>query len=74
MADWSVQLETEPDLEMRQKVLAPLIAYNEHVGGPGRFAPLAVTERDACGEVVGGLWGYSQYEFLFVEMLALVPV
>ncbi len=71
MAGWSVRLEPEPDRSLRQKIIEPLLAYNESAGGPGRFAPLAVTVRDKDGEVVGGLWGYSHYGFLFVELLAL---
>ena len=68
-----MRLETEPDRSLRQKILDPLVAHNESAGGPGRFAPLAVTVRGPDGEVVGGLWGYSHYEFLFVELLALGP-
>lgn len=73
MTDWTLTLEAEPTLQMREAVLAPLIAHNvAQAGGPG-FAPLAVTVRGPDGAIVGGLYGYILYEYLFVELLALGP-
>ena len=66
-----MQLDAEPDRALREQILAPLIQHNETAAGPGHFQPLAVTVRDASGTVAGGLWGYSHYEFLFIEILAL---
>ena len=73
MPDWSVRLETEPDRALRQKILDPLVAYNDSAAGPGKWGFLAVTVRDSNGDVVGGLWGQTGYGFLFVELLALGP-
>lgn len=70
---WSVALETNPDPEIRQDILVPLIADNEAAGGPSQSELLAVTVRDPSGAVVGGLWGRTGYGFLFVELLALGP-
>ncbi|MBO1073041.1 GNAT family N-acetyltransferase [Roseomonas marmotae] len=70
---WILALEAEPDAEMRARIVAPLSAHNEQAAGPGDWRPLAVTVRDAAGEVVGGLWGRVIYGFLFVELLALGP-
>lgn len=71
--DWTVTVETDPDPAVRAKILAPLAAHNEAAAGPGHWGLLAVTVRDAAGEVVGGLWGRTGYGFLFVELLALGP-
>lgn len=71
--DWTVTVETDPDPAVRAKILAPLAAHNEAAAGPGHWGLLAVTVRDAAGEVVGGLWGRTGYGLLFVELLALGP-
>ncbi len=70
---WTVTLETDPDISLREKILEPLVAYNESAAGPGKWGPLAITVRDPGGEVVGGLWGWTGYGFLFVELLAAGP-
>ena len=70
---WSVALDTDPDPSLRSDIARPLIAFNESAGGPANSSLLAVTVRDAAGEVAGGLWGRIAYGFLFIEMLALGP-
>ncbi len=70
---WTTTLESAADPAMRQAILAPLLAYNEAAGGPSGYAPLAVTLRDAEGAIVGGLWGYTTYSYLFVELLCMGP-
>ena len=69
--DWTVQIEAEPDSEIREKILAPLAAYNEARAGPGDWETLAITVRDQQGEILGGLWGRIGYNFFFVEIFAL---
>ena len=71
--DWTIVLETDPDPSLRAQILAPLSRHNEAAAGPGRWDTLAVTVRDAAGEVAGGLWGRTGYGFVFVELLALGP-
>ena len=72
-SEWTVVLEADPDPSLRAKILEPLSAHNDAAAGPGGWATLAVTVRDAAGEVVGGLWGRTGYGFVFVELLALGP-
>ena len=60
-----------PTAEDREAVLAPLRAYNEAMAGPARAEPVAILLRDASGQTVGGLWGRSSYDWLFVEYLAV---
>jgi ribosomal protein S18 acetylase RimI-like enzyme len=66
-------LEDNPDPALRSKILEPLSKHNEFVGGPANWSRLAVSVRDQNGQVVGGLWGWTGYGFLFVELLALRP-
>ncbi len=58
---------------MREQILAPLAAYNEAAAGAGDRGVLAVTVRDAAGQVAGGLWGRTGYGYLFVELLVVGP-
>ncbi len=70
---WSTVLESEPDAAIRAKILAPLAAHNSRAAGPADQGLLAITIRDAAGDIVGGLWGRTGYSFLFVELLAAGP-
>lgn len=55
----------------RAAVLAPLRAYNLARAGDPKVAPVAILLRDEGGQTVGGLWGRSGYDWLFVEYLAV---
>jgi GNAT superfamily N-acetyltransferase len=72
-ANWTLQLEAEPDEAQRQIVEAALRAYNDQAGGPSRRGTLAVTVRGADGAVVGGLWGRTGYGYLFIERMYSGP-
>ena len=59
-----------PDPRIRTAILDLLMAYNESKTGPSGFAPLAVILEDSgSGELIGGLWGRSVYDWLFIEHL-----
>jgi len=59
-----------PDPEIRAALLGLLMTYNESKTGPSGFAPLAVILEDrSSGELIGGLWGRTVYDWLFVEFL-----
>jgi GNAT superfamily N-acetyltransferase len=66
-----LQIADAPTLEDREAVLAPLRAYNEAIAGPARADPVAILLRDAEDRPVGGLWGRSGYDWMFVEYLAV---
>jgi GNAT superfamily N-acetyltransferase len=62
----------QPDEGDRKAVLDALLAFNEKAGGPSRLQPLAVLIRDpANGKTLGGLWGRTSYDWLFVEFLVV---
>ena len=59
-----------PDPQIRAALLELMLAYNESKTGPSGFAPLAVILQDqGSGELIGGLWGRTVYDWLFVEFL-----
>ena len=68
---WTITQEDEPDFALREAILNVLIEHNQRAAGDGKWQPLAITVRDNAGRVVGGLWGYTLYGFLFVELLAM---
>jgi len=55
----------------RAALIAALTQYNDAQVGPSNFRPLVLLLRDAAGATVGGLWGRSVYDWLFVELLAV---
>lgn len=62
--------ETPTDAD-REAVLAPLREYNRSRAGDSRNQPVAILLADGQGNRVGGLWGNSGYDWLFVEYLAV---
>ena len=55
----------------RDAILAVLAGYNAAQGHPAHRVPLAVLIRDAAGATIGGLWGRSAQDWLFIEYLAV---
>lgn len=55
----------------RDAVLAPLRAYNIERAGDPRARPVAILLTDEAGRHVGGLWGKTAYDWMFVEFLAV---
>jgi GNAT superfamily N-acetyltransferase len=50
-----------------------MLVYNESKTGPSGFAPFALALNDATtGDLIGGLWGRTVYDWLIVELL-IVP-
>jgi GNAT superfamily N-acetyltransferase len=60
-----------PDEATRAAIVNPLVAYNREKAGRYDARTLIITLEDA-GAIVGGLWGRTAYDWLFVELL-LVP-
>ena len=57
------------DEAVRQAIVGPLVEYNQSQAGPSQSRPLIVFLRTGAGEVVGGLWGDTGYEWLFTQLL-----
>lgn len=61
----------EPTAEDRAAIAAPLLAYNRQHGPAAQAQPLALLLKDDDGQAVGGLWGKTVYDWLYVELLAV---
>jgi GNAT superfamily N-acetyltransferase len=59
----------DADEAIRKAIVAPLVAYNEMKTGRSDPRPVVFAVEDDDGHVVGGLWGRTAFEWLFVELL-----
>ena len=59
----------EPGPEDREAVLSRLRDFNADHGYASDHKPVAVLLRDEAGSTVGGLWGGTGYDWLFVDFL-----
>jgi GNAT superfamily N-acetyltransferase len=60
-----------PSDAIREAILAPLSAFNADNGYPADLKPVAITLTDGDGAIIGGLWGKTVYDWLFVDYLAV---
>lgn len=66
-----IRLTDVVDPAVRAAIVDPLVAFNAEKTGRNDFRPLILTLTDADGRVVGGLWGRTAYDWLFVELLVV---
>lgn len=62
-----------PTDTVRDAILAPLADYNAENGYPADRGPIAIAVKNDDGEIIGGLWGRTVYDWLFVEYLVVPP-
>ena len=67
----SITVSETPTAAERDAILAPLTAHNTAQIGPTSFKPLAILLKDESGEIIGGLYGRTGFDWLFVELLAI---
>ena len=69
--EYTLTVTDVADEEIRKSILAPLVAYNDSQAGPSQGRPLVVQVRDNTNAVIGGLWGYTGYGWLFTQLLVV---
>lgn len=57
------------DEATRSVIVGGLVGYNQARTGRTDARPLVVSIHDEQGQVIGGLWGRTAYDWLFVELL-----
>jgi GNAT superfamily N-acetyltransferase len=67
--EFAFRLTAVADESIRKAVLDPLVAYNKAKTGRNDLRPLVIAIEDADRKVLGGLWGRTAYDWLFVELL-----
>jgi GNAT superfamily N-acetyltransferase len=68
---YTLTLIETTDETLRQAVLAPLVDYNLSQVGASGNRPLAVLMHDDQGQVVGGAWGHTGFQWLFIQLLVV---
>ena len=71
LMNFSIELTDVADEEVRKLIVAPLIEYNISQAGRGNGKPVVITIKDETEQIVGGLWGYTGYEWLFTQLLVV---
>jgi GNAT superfamily N-acetyltransferase len=59
------------DPAVRTAIVNPLLAYNDSQTGRQDFRLLILTLANEQGQIDGGLWGRTSYDWLFVELLVV---
>jgi GNAT superfamily N-acetyltransferase len=67
----TIELCEAPGEAERWAILTALSAFNADQGYPADMLPVAVLLKDAGGQIVGGLWGKTVYDWMFVEFLVV---
>jgi GNAT superfamily N-acetyltransferase len=64
-------VEAPPDAidTLRDEIRRGLMAFNVGFAGPDRHARLALAARDETGRLVGGVYGSTAWQWLFVDLL-----
>jgi len=73
MAQPKLIVNEHPRQEHRDEIFRLLLDYNTSKVGPAVVEPLAITLQDPENDaIIGGLWGESYYDWLFINFL-IVP-
>lgn len=65
-----LDISDRPDPSARAEIADALLAYNVALLGPPNIHHLSITLRSDDGSrIIGGLWGRTSFEWLFVELL-----
>jgi GNAT superfamily N-acetyltransferase len=69
MADYRISLDEEPSEADIDALIRSLVSYNNTQAEKENWQPLAIFIRDDQGELVGGLYGYTHWGWLFISHL-----
>lgn len=67
----TITLTDIDDRAVFKAIESTLVAYNASRAGNNGGRPLVLEVRDESGAVIGGLWGYTSYGWLFIELFVL---
>ncbi len=69
MVDYRISLEEHPSEADIHTLIQSLVSYNDTQAEKENWQPLAVFIRNDQGEMVGGLYGYTHWGWLFISHL-----
>jgi GNAT superfamily N-acetyltransferase len=68
---YTLTLTDVADESIRKAILAPLVVYNDSQTAPSQGRPLVIQVKDSSDQIIGGLWGYTGYGWLFTQLLVV---
>ena len=71
MPNYSIELETTPNVDDVHAIYDGLSAYNRQYAPHDNYAPVVLALRDPDGKVIGGLVGETYWSWLHVDALWL---
>ena len=66
-----MDISATPTEDERLAILAGLADFNASNGYPADHRLVSIVLRDAEGSIIGGLWGKTVYDWLYVEYLVV---
>ena len=69
--EYTLSVTDVEDPANRLAIACSLVEYNTSLAGPSQYRHLAVLLRDLAGNVVGGMWGNTAYDWLTIYLLAV---
>jgi GNAT superfamily N-acetyltransferase len=66
---YTLELSDSVDEELRQAIVTPLVAFNTSQAGPANHRVLAISLLNKERLCVGGLYGRTDYRWLFIELI-----
>ena len=66
---YSLSLSDAPDETLRQAIVGPLVAFNATKAGPSNHRVLSISLCDDDRHCLGGLYGRTDYGWLYIELL-----
>lgn len=72
MTEATLSIEDNPNPDDLQKVWDMLIAHNAAQAGPANFQKICILARDTNNHIIGGMNGYTFWNWLYVENLAVL--
>jgi GNAT superfamily N-acetyltransferase len=66
---YTIRTTDVPDEAARNAIVTPLVAYNQARTGRSDHRSLIIMVDDSEAGMVGGLWGRTAYDWMFVELL-----
>jgi GNAT superfamily N-acetyltransferase len=67
--NFTLRVTDTADEAVRDVILDSLVTYNTAKTGISDYRPLVVALSDDAGGVIGGLWGWTAFDWLFTELL-----
>lgn len=69
--DYPLVYIDKPTAQDRAAIVVPLAAYNLRNAPPPQVRELVIALQGMQGETVGGIWGKTVYDWLYIELLAV---